>query len=181
MYGFNVSPSLPPFVSAIVQFTMVMRNSSRRVSVYSTGSPLFVAYRIQAKHRGGTVATVQRASEQGGDVAGAWRRTADAGVGGGGGGDRGEAMIRESDEVTDPEFDISDDESSEESSDPESVQLEAGDINNILIELKGTCLKYKDLQLAFCPSQRSYLETQLHRYLRVVGKDVGERMIYSLG
>ncbi|GMN33181.1 hypothetical protein TIFTF001_048248 [Ficus carica] len=52
--------------------------------------------------------------------------------------DSNDVYMHQADEVTDPEFEISDDESSEESSDPESVQLEAGDINNILIKLKGT-------------------------------------------
>ncbi|XP_024020499.1 arginyl-tRNA--protein transferase 1 isoform X2 [Morus notabilis] len=89
--------------------------------------------------------------------------------------------MHQTNEDADPEYESSDDESGGESSDPESVQFEIGDINNILIGLKGTCLKYKDLQRAFRPSKRSYLETQLHRYLRVVGKEVGERMIYSLG
>lgn len=51
--------------------------------------------------------------------------------------------MHQTNEDADPEYESSDDESGGESSDPESVQLEIGDINNILIGLKGTCLKYK--------------------------------------
>lgn len=75
--------------------------------------------------------------------------------------DSNDVYMHQADEVTDPEFEISDDESSEESSDPESVQLEAGDINNILIELKGTCLKYKVCDLHCLYSQ--FIISYTHR------------------
>lgn len=54
------------------------------------------------------------------------------------------------------------------------------DIGNIVIGLKGKHLRYKDIQEAFGAKERQYLESQLHRYLRVVGMDVSERMVYSL-
>ncbi|PON76715.1 Arginine-tRNA-protein transferase [Parasponia andersonii] len=90
-------------------------------------------------------------------------------------------LMHQNEEAADPEYQTSDDESGGESSDPESAQRENGDISNLLVGLKGTCMKYKDLQRAIRPTERDYLETQLHRYLRVVGKELGGRMIYSLG
>ncbi|ONI24590.1 hypothetical protein PRUPE_2G248700 [Prunus persica] len=61
-----------------------------------------------------------------------------------------------------------------------SVDVEDGDVNNILIGLKGSRVKFKDLKFAFRPSERSYLEFQLRRYMRVVGEALAERMVYSL-
>lgn len=40
---------------------------------------------------------------------------------------------------------------------------------------------FKDLQRAFGPNERSYLESQLYRYKRVVGAELSERIVYSLG
>ncbi|KAK4277845.1 hypothetical protein QN277_015778 [Acacia crassicarpa] len=42
-------------------------------------------------------------------------------------------------------------------------------------------LYMKDLRGAFGPEERSYLEPQLQRYKRVVGPELCERMVYSLG
>lgn len=43
------------------------------------------------------------------------------------------------------------------------------------------CLFVKDIQAAFGPTERGYLETQLHRYMRAVGAELSERMVFSLG
>ncbi|XP_068315890.1 arginyl-tRNA--protein transferase 2-like isoform X1 [Pyrus communis] len=104
-----------------------------------------------------------------------------------------------------------------ESSDNEqnlvSVDVEDGNIGNILIGLNGSrvrfkvcilkrhrifrpphaksrylrtfiyllhCFLLKDIKFAFGSSERSYLEFQLHRYMRVVGEELAERMVYSL-
>ncbi|KAM1020227.1 hypothetical protein ACFX13_042228 [Malus domestica] len=71
-----------------------------------------------------------------------------------------------------------------ESSDNEqnlvSADVEDGDVGNILIGLKGSRVRFKDIMFAFGASERSYLELQLHRYTRVVGKELGEQMVYSL-
>ncbi|KAL4576161.1 hypothetical protein LXL04_012250 [Taraxacum kok-saghyz] len=77
-----------------------------------------------------------------------------------------------------------DDESDEESG-PESTSLTPvemrKDVSNIVIGLKGMHLKYKDIRQAFAPNGRNYLENQLHKYVTVVGTELSERMIYSLG
>lgn len=46
--------------------------------------------------------------------------------------------------------------------------------------LQGSRLRYKDLQGAFGPFDRSDLEAQVRRYMRVVGRELSERMVYSL-
>uniref|UniRef100_A0A5B7ALQ1 Arginyl-tRNA--protein transferase n=1 Tax=Davidia involucrata TaxID=16924 RepID=A0A5B7ALQ1_DAVIN len=86
------------------------------------------------------------------------------------------------DEDEEMEFDSedSDDESGPKTSGLTSVEIEDGAVSNILIGLKGSRLRYKDLQEAFGPTERSYLETQLHRYVRAVGAELSERMVYSL-
>ncbi|CAA3014184.1 arginyl-tRNA-- transferase 2 isoform X1 [Olea europaea subsp. europaea] len=84
-------------------------------------------------------------------------------------------------EMTELDSEDSDNESDSESSDPTTVESEDVDASNILIGLKGAHLKYKDLQQAFDPSHRKFIETQLHRYQIVVGKELSERMAYSLG
>ncbi|KAL6619145.1 hypothetical protein ACP70R_034284 [Stipagrostis hirtigluma subsp. patula] len=58
-----------------------------------------------------------------------------------------------------------------------------GDIENIMLDLNGSRVKYKDLQQVFGPIERrhlSALEGQLIRYAKVVGKELSDRMIYSL-
>ncbi|XP_012087612.1 arginyl-tRNA--protein transferase 2 isoform X2 [Jatropha curcas] len=66
---------------------------------------------------------------------------------------------------------------------PESSgqMLENGDLGDILIGLKGSRVRYKDLQQAFGPRERSFWDSQLHRYKRVVGAELSERMVYLLG
>lgn len=53
-----------------------------------------------------------------------------------------------------------------------------------LVVLWCNCLSYlylKDLRHAFDPSQRKFVESQLQRYVRVVGTELSERMVYSFG
>lgn len=57
--------------------------------------------------------------------------------------DSNDVHMHQNEEAADPEYESSDDESGGESSDLESVQMENADIGNLLIGLKGTCLKYK--------------------------------------
>uniref|UniRef100_A0A0D9WH45 Arginyl-tRNA--protein transferase n=1 Tax=Leersia perrieri TaxID=77586 RepID=A0A0D9WH45_9ORYZ len=57
------------------------------------------------------------------------------------------------------------------------------DIENIILDLKGSRVKYKDLQGIVGPIERrhlSQLERQLSRYVKVVGKELSDRMVYSL-
>ncbi|CAK7325846.1 unnamed protein product [Dovyalis caffra] len=84
-------------------------------------------------------------------------------------------------EMTEPEFESSDDDPGPETFGQTSVETENGDVSDILIGLKGSRLRYEDLRRALGPEDRSYLESQLHRYKRVVGEKLSERMVYSLG
>ncbi|XVE69400.1 hypothetical protein DITRI_Ditri09bG0149400 [Diplodiscus trichospermus] len=79
-----------------------------------------------------------------------------------------------------------DSESSDDELDPEtsglvSAAIDDGDLTNVLIGLRGSRLRYRDLQRAFGSTERNYLETQLRSYQRVVGVELSERMVYSLG
>ncbi|CAL5404627.1 unnamed protein product [Camellia sinensis] len=88
--------------------------------------------------------------------------------------------IDEDEEMGELDFEDSDDDSGSESSGLIPVDV-YGSVSNILIGLKGSRLRYKDLQHAFGPTERNYLETQLHRYMRAVGAELSEQMVYSLG
>ncbi|XP_038722865.1 arginyl-tRNA--protein transferase 1-like isoform X2 [Tripterygium wilfordii] len=90
-------------------------------------------------------------------------------------------LIYDYNEMIDPEFGSSDDESGSETSDLPSVEIIDGDVSNILIGFKGSHLRYEDLRHAFGPTERTYLESQLHRYKNVVGAELSERMVNSLG
>ncbi|XP_057483579.1 arginyl-tRNA--protein transferase 2-like [Actinidia eriantha] len=95
--------------------------------------------------------------------------------------DMNDILIDEDEEMAELDFEDSDDESGPESSGFTSVQLEDGSVSDTLIGLKGSRLRYKDLQHAFGPTERHYLETQLHRYTRAVGTELSKQMVYSLG
>ncbi|KAE9594326.1 putative arginyltransferase [Lupinus albus] len=56
---------------------------------------------------------------------------------------------------------------------------ENGDISKILLGFRGN-VRYKNLRNAIDPEQRSYLESQLKKYMRVVGPELAEGMVYSL-
>ncbi|KAJ6772637.1 ARGINYL-TRNA--PROTEIN TRANSFERASE 2 [Salix koriyanagi] len=94
--------------------------------------------------------------------------------------DSNDVLIDDEDEMTEPESESSDDDSGSDSFDQTSVEIENGNVSEILIGLNGSRLRYKDLRRAFVPEE-SYLESQLHRYKRVVGEKLSERMVYSLG
>lgn len=86
----------------------------------------------------------------------------------------------EDDEVMELNFDSSEDDSDPETQDALSVhEIEDGDVDNVLMGLKNTRMRYKELR-AF-GSENNYLELQLHRYQKVVGSELSERMVYSLG
>ncbi|KAG9160762.1 hypothetical protein Leryth_008599 [Lithospermum erythrorhizon] len=85
----------------------------------------------------------------------------------------------------------SSDESEEDESDsetPEStfIEVKDGDLDNILIGLKASRLNrdlvcLKDLRHAIGSSDRKYLDAQVLRYKKVVGPELSERMVYTLG
>lgn len=58
-------------------------------------------------------------------------------------GDSNDVLFCEDEEDIEPEYGSSDNESGPESSSPASYQMENGDVGNILIGLKGSCVKYK--------------------------------------
>lgn len=95
-----------------------------------------------------------------------------------GDGDSNDAYVNEDEKMLDPDSESSDDEPF-----PETNDLENGDVGNLLLDLRGTRLRYKDLQptLGPVPANRAKLESQLHRYLQIVGPQLAERMVYSLG
>ncbi|KAK4277847.1 hypothetical protein QN277_015780 [Acacia crassicarpa] len=86
--------------------------------------------------------------------------------------DANDVPMDEDEEMVESELESSDDEPSLETD---------GDVSKVLLGLKGARLRYKDLRGAFGPEERSYLEPQLRSYKRVVGPELCERMVYSLG
>ncbi|KAK1364996.1 Arginyl-tRNA--protein transferase [Heracleum sosnowskyi] len=61
-----------------------------------------------------------------------------------------------------------------------SSEFEDASVGNVLIGLGGSQLRYKDIHQALSPEQRSYLETKLHKYKRVVGEELSQEMVLSL-
>ncbi|KAK1409345.1 hypothetical protein QVD17_35871 [Tagetes erecta] len=88
-------------------------------------------------------------------------------------------------EMSEGAFEDSEDDDDDESGGPEATSLMPADlrkdVSNIIIGLRGMHLKYKDIQHAFPPTERNYLESQLDKYVRAVGTDLSERMTYSIG
>ncbi|CAN1259424.1 Arginyl-tRNA--protein transferase 1 [Linum perenne] len=96
--------------------------------------------------------------------------------------DMNDSLVDENEEMVEPESDSSDDETDPEISGyGEAVELEDGNIDDTLIGLKGTRLRYQDLKAAFGAKERKYLESQLHRYRKVVGSELSKKIVYSLG
>ncbi|XP_052199143.1 arginyl-tRNA--protein transferase 2-like isoform X1 [Diospyros lotus] len=95
--------------------------------------------------------------------------------------DLNDMPVDDDDEMSELDFEDSDDESGSEPSVLTSVQMEDGSVGDILIGLKGSRVRYKDLQHAFVPRERGYLETQLHKYMSAVGTELSKQMLYSLG
>ncbi|KAF5188294.1 Arginyl-trna--protein transferase [Thalictrum thalictroides] len=96
----------------------------------------------------------------------------------------GEEMIAVSDEDEDlmePDFEGSGDDSDSETNDVLSLdELKDGNVGNILVGLKNSRYRYKDLVRVFGSTENNYLESRLHRYKKVVGSGLSERMVYSL-
>ncbi|KAI3988908.1 hypothetical protein MKX01_016479 [Papaver californicum] len=84
-------------------------------------------------------------------------------------------------EMLDPDFEGSDADDSDLESSSSADELNDGDVSNVLIGLKNSRIRFKDLQRAFGSSERHYMETQLQRYMKAVGVGLSERMVYSLG
>ncbi|XP_021295955.1 arginyl-tRNA--protein transferase 1-like isoform X2 [Herrania umbratica] len=96
-------------------------------------------------------------------------------------GESNDVPIDDDEEMIEIESESSDDELDPEPSGLGSTAIGDGNLTNVLVGLRGSQLRYKDLQRAFGPTERNYLEMQLHNYQRVVGLELSERMVYSLG
>ncbi|GAB4831936.1 hypothetical protein Ancab_005951 [Ancistrocladus abbreviatus] len=95
-------------------------------------------------------------------------------------GDLNDIRVNENEETVNPHSESSDDESFPEASDHRPTETRDADVSNVLIGLKGSCVRYKDLQQVLDPVGRSYLENQLSQYTKVVGSELSERMVYTL-
>lgn len=95
--------------------------------------------------------------------------------------DSNDAYVNGDEKMLDLDSESSDDEPFPETNDLSSVSTENGDVGNLLLGLRGTHLRYKDLLRALGPADRANLESQLFRYMKVVGPELSERMVYSLG
>lgn len=95
--------------------------------------------------------------------------------------DSNDVFIDEDDdeEMIGPDSENSDDESDPGTSGP--VKIEDGDISDILIGLKESRFRYKDIRRGFGEAQRSYIESQLHGYLKAVGAELSKGMVFSIG
>ncbi|KAL8161016.1 hypothetical protein V2J09_012505 [Rumex salicifolius] len=92
-------------------------------------------------------------------------------------GDSNDIHVEGDNEMRDSDSESSDDELLP---DTNSSLSEAYDVSNTLVALNGYRLKYKDLQRLLDRAQRDHLESQLRRYIKVVGPQLAERMVYSL-
>ncbi|GLT67667.1 hypothetical protein SLA2020_399590 [Shorea laevis] len=93
--------------------------------------------------------------------------------------DRNDVRMDDDEEMLEPESESSDDELEPETSDLMSVGIEGGDVTKILIGLRGSQVRYKEIQQAIDPRERMDLEAQLQKYQKVVGVALSERMVYS--
>ncbi|KAK6145482.1 hypothetical protein DH2020_022302 [Rehmannia glutinosa] len=90
-------------------------------------------------------------------------------------------VIVNEDEMAELDSDCSDDESDSEASGASTMASEDANLSTVLIGVRGARLRYKDLRHAFDPSQRKFIQSQLQRYAKVVGTELSEQMVYSLG
>nr|KYP75856.1 Arginyl-tRNA--protein transferase 1 [Cajanus cajan] len=93
--------------------------------------------------------------------------------------DANDVPMLEDEEMVESESEFSDDEPDLETTSYDDPEI--GDVSKVLLGIKGSRVKYEDLRNVFAPKQRSYFESQLRRYRRVVGTVLSERMVYSIG
>lgn len=93
--------------------------------------------------------------------------------------DANDVPMLEDEEMVESESEFSDDEPDLETTSYDDPEI--GDVSKVLLGIKGSRVKYEDLRNVFAPKQRSYFESQLRRYRRVVGTALSERMVYSIG
>ncbi|KAL3523964.1 hypothetical protein ACH5RR_016798 [Cinchona calisaya] len=93
---------------------------------------------------------------------------------------KNDVFVHEDEEMIELDSEESDDESDPETCCAPSAAAEDGDVGNVLIGTKSVQLRFKDVCQAFGSSERRYMETQLQRYMRAVGIELSERMVYSI-
>ncbi|XP_058787585.1 arginyl-tRNA--protein transferase 2-like [Vicia villosa] len=91
--------------------------------------------------------------------------------------DANDVPMHEDEEMVEFESESSDDEPDLQT----NCEPENCDFSKVLLEIKGSRLRYKNLRSVLGPEQQRYLESQLQKYRRVVGAVLSERMVYSLG
>ncbi|XBJ25823.1 hypothetical protein VPH35_003389 [Triticum aestivum] len=102
--------------------------------------------------------------------------------------DHSETPIDEDDEDSESDYDESDMMVDEEMVHSESKgdtaeDCSGVDVENVIMDLSGSRVKYKELHSVVGPIERrhlSELERQLSRYAKVVGKELSDRIVYSL-
>ncbi|XP_044450625.1 arginyl-tRNA--protein transferase 2 isoform X1 [Triticum aestivum] len=102
--------------------------------------------------------------------------------------DHSETPIDEDDEDSESDYDESDMMVDEEMVHSESKgdtaeDCSGVDVENVIMDLSGSRVKYKELHSVVGPIDRrhlSELERQLSRYAKVVGKELSDRIVYSL-
>ncbi|KAF6153583.1 hypothetical protein GIB67_027450 [Kingdonia uniflora] len=95
-----------------------------------------------------------------------------------------EYLSDEDEEMVDPYFEGSgsDDDLDPETSGTEPIdELVEGEVGNILMGIKDSRMRFRDLLKAYGSIENNYLKLQLHGYMKVVGAGLSERMVYSLG
>ncbi|CAJ2644035.1 unnamed protein product [Trifolium pratense] len=96
--------------------------------------------------------------------------------------DANDVPMHEDEKMAEFESEGSDDEYDEPDLQTTSYgEPENNDFSEVLLGIRGSCVRYKDLRSMFGPEQQRYLESQLKKYRRVVGPVLSERMVYSLG
>ncbi|KAL2940632.1 Arginyl-tRNA--protein transferase 1 [Bienertia sinuspersici] len=96
-------------------------------------------------------------------------------------GDTNDADVGGDEKLLTPDSSSSEDELLPETNEPGSVPMEKSDLSRLPIDVRGARVRYQDLQQAIHPDDRPQLENQLSRYVKVVGPQLSERMVYSLG
>ncbi|KAK7305857.1 hypothetical protein VNO77_43769 [Canavalia gladiata] len=92
--------------------------------------------------------------------------------------DVNDVPMLEDEEMVESELECSDDEPDLETTLSDEAEI---DVSKVLLGIKGSRVKYKDLRSVIGPKQRLEIESQLQRYMKVVGSVLSERMVYSLG
>ncbi|RAL36928.1 unnamed protein product [Cuscuta campestris] len=92
-----------------------------------------------------------------------------------------DVFVEADEEMAEFEFEDSDDDREDQStSGTVSGDIEDGDVGGILVGLNGTLLRFEVLQQAFGPKSRQRMTAHLQKYRRIVGRELSEKMVYSL-